>query len=560
MVRKARVKAYQRSIPFTISVAAVLAAGIGVPVPPVVAQTLRPAIVTDGPLPPLRRPAPRRPDPQVLPEPEVAASSRPPRAAVADEPGAAPDGDEDEALAPTGLRPALRDGIAEHETGPLAAVDGPEAEPATYDNPDGTSAAAWDARTPEDAAVIERPPAGYDPELYRAEIGPLVDRRPERLYRFEPWQQRGIRVGSFVALPSVDVGAAWLSNVFRSHPPRWDIAFDLRPTLRLVSAWRTHALELRATGGLSYFDRFASEDDRAWQLEARGRLDVTRQTSVAGLLIHDVAQESRGTLEHRLRGGPRADVITDQAAVDLRHQFNRLTIGLRASVLTREVADTTTADGLRISNRDRNLTATEEAVRATWTFKPTLQGFVETAVNQRELRAAPMSDGISRNSSGERVRLGVGFGNTSQIVRGEASVGWGQQRPDDRRLAPIDGVIVDANIAWRIDAMNALLLRANTDVIETASVGSSGGFLRRGSVEWRHAFLKPLIGTVSTGHSITSYQSIALSESLTDIGAGLEYHLAPEAMVFGRWQHSIYRTTALTGGWEGAIRASTSCE
>ena len=88
------------------------------------------------------------------------------------------------------------------------------------------------------------------------------------------------------------------------------------------------------------------------------------------------------------------DVTTDQAGVDLRQQFNRLTLGMRASVLTREVADTTAADGTQISNRDRDLTATEQAARTTWAFKPTLQAFAEVATNQRDFRAAPVSDGM----------------------------------------------------------------------------------------------------------------------------------------------------------------------
>ena len=528
-----------------------LAAGSGMPCAPAMAQTLRPAITTDGPMPALRRPKPGRADPQP-PATEDIQPTRPSRGPIVEPPGPFDDEDEDaEPQPPTGLRPAARDGVAEPETGPVAQADGPDGGPAPYENPDGANSVAWDARSPEDAAVIERPPAGYDPELHRAEFSPLADRRPERLFRFEPWQPRGIRVGGFIALPSVDIGAAWLSNIFRSQPARADQAFDLRPTLRLVSDWRAHALELRATGGFSYFDTYPREDDRAYQLEARGRIDVTRRTSIAGLVLHDVVQESRGTLEQRLRGGPRADITTDQAGVDLRHQFNRLTLGLRATVLSREVADTTAADGTRISNRDRNLTATEQAARATWTFKPTFQVFAETAINQRDFRAAPLSDGVLRNSTGERYRVGIGFGNTSQIVRGEASVGWGQQRPDDSRLATIDGVIVDANLAWRVDGMNALLLRANTDVIETSSVGSPGGFLRRGSIEWRHAFLKPLIGTAAFGASATSYEGISLEERLTDVALGLEYYIAPEAMIFTRWQHTVYRTTAGTGNWEG---------
>ncbi len=536
--------------------AAVVTASAAVVVPCTAqGQNLRPALRDDAaPLPNVK---PRTPPVARPSAPPVAAEpAAPPRlrsTAAADVPGEdtpVADQDPDSAAQPSGVRPAVRDGDTEAQLEPEAATDGMIDEPEVYRNPDGEDPVQWDSRLPEDADAFERPPAGHDRQVFGVELAPADDRRPFYLYRFEPWDPRGIRVGSFTLYPQADIGAAWVSNLFRTKPARADQALELRPTLRAVSNWSTHALEFRATGGLSFFDANPSEDDRAYALEARGRLDVSRRTQIAGSLRRDVAQEVRGTLESRLRGTSRADISTDEARLQLDHRFNRLALQIRGVAQQRLYDDTTAADGSSQNNRDRNLRATEEAARLSWTFKPTLLAFAEAGINQRRFEAAALADGIKRDSDGERYRVGIGFGNTSEILRGEVSIGYGRQTPLDLRLASIDGMVIDANLAWRVSAFTALLLRGSTDVIETSSLRSSGGFTRRAQAEVRHAFLRPLIGTASAGFSTTTYEGIVINDNLTELALGLEYYLGPEAVVFGRYQHTTLRTNAATGDYD----------
>ncbi len=521
-----------------------------------VAQTLRPALQDDAvPLPPIRpRQAQRRNVPPSLPaDDNQAAETRPVRAdADTEAAGIAAAGELDDETnpAPTGARAGIRDGeiepLAESEFVPDDSLVSTEA----YRNPDGQDAVQWDTRSAEDLQAFERPPAGFDAEAFGVELAPLDDRRPERLFRFEPWQPRGIRLGSFTVFPQADIGAAGVSNLFRSKPARADQALELRPTIRAVSNWRTHALELRASAGLSFFDENPREDDRAYMIDARGRLDVTRRTQVSAGLLREVVQESRGSLESRLRGGARADVETSEARLQLDHRFNRLSVQLRGAMRERTYEDVAQANGTVLSNRDRNERVSEEAARLTWTFKPTLSAFADAGFNQRRYEAASPVDGIKRDSDGQRYRFGIGFGNTSQVLRGEASIGYGLQTPRDGRLAAVDGMIVDANLAWRVSGLTAVLLRASSDIVETSSLSSSGGITRRGQVEVRHAFLRPLIGSAFAGFSTTSYQGIVINENLTELGLAVEYYLAPEAVLFGRYQHTALRTNAQSGDWD----------
>ena len=73
------------------------------------------------------------------------------------------------------------------------------------------------------------------------------------------------------------------------------------------------------------------------------------------------------------------------------------------------------------------------------------------------------------------------------------SAGWGRQRPSDGHLSEIEGVIVDANLAWRASAFTTLLLTAQSNFIDTTAIGSPGALSRQVGLEARHAFRRQLI-------------------------------------------------------------------
>jgi hypothetical protein len=408
---------------------------------------------------------------------------------------------------------------------------------------DGMDAASQDARDPDDVAAFERPPAGFDPEAFSIEIEPILDRRPARLARFEPFQPVGVRMGTFTVFPEAEIAFAAFDNVFRSSSGvRRDVALDVGPTVRAVSNWRVHALEFRATGISTFHNQFPTEDDRAIGLEARGRIDVSRRTNVELLAAYDRAQELRGSINAASAAGDRTEYDTTRAAVTFNHRFNRLALQFRGSITDTDYQPVDAGGGIVVSNDSRDQTQREAAVRLSWSFKPTLAVFGEAVANTRAYKAAP-SDGISRDSSGERVRVGVSFGTTGQILRGEVAIGHAQQRFDDQRLAGIDGVILDANLAWRVNGLTSVLFTARSDIGESTLAGSGGALSQTVGAEVRHAFRRRLIGTAGISLAKLDYEGISLHERGITGLAGLEYFVNREVTLFGRYQHVDFESS-----------------
>jgi hypothetical protein len=408
-----------------------------------------------------------------------------------------------------------------------------------------------DTRPPADLEPFQNPPAGYDPLLFQVEdIDPATtDRRPARLARFEPYDPIGMRIGSFVFFPEAEIAGLWTDNVLSSPDARSDKAAEIKTTSRLVSNWSMHALELRGTSLNSFYDDFPSEDDRAWGIEARARLDFSRRTNLQAIVGRDKSQEDRSAIDAN-QVGDRANVTVDRAEAALNHRFNRLSFQLRGAV-----SDATYSETNGASNRDRDTLETTQAVRAAWEFKPTLSVFAEEELNQREKRALP-ADGISRDSKGSRTRVGLDFGATGAVLRGTISVGYGEQTPDDPRLSSVDAFLFDANLAWRPTEITSFLLTARSDIYETVTFDSGGVVSHTLGLEARHAFRRFLIGSAGVVYTHYDYDATPYKEDQLVTFAGLEYYASPELVLFTRYQHLDFASNDGDGDYQlNEIRA-----
>jgi len=379
------------------------------------------------------------------------------------------------------------------------------------------------------------------------ETNPVFANRPFALFDPEPFVPLGMRLGSFTLFTGVETDGDYNSNLFASPVPLGDYSLEVRPTARLVSNWSTHAVEVRAAGDLTFHDKYPTEDDRAYIVEGLGRLDVTRRTNLQGAISREYAQESRNAINASSLGS-RPNITVDRGRAALNHRFNRLSVQLRGGIVDTSYS-TDVFDGVVQSNSDRDYNLYEEAVRPQWEFMPTLSVFTDIALNQRDYQIPAFTDGIIRSSTGERYRAGVSFGTVGEILRGDVSLGYGRQTPDNPTLEVIDGLLIDANLTWRVMPLTTLLFTATTDVAETTTVDSGGVMERTYGLEARHSFATRLVGIAGLGFFTRDFVGAGIHENQLTAATGLEYYLSRQAVLFGRYQHTVFDTTSPNGNY-----------
>ncbi len=464
------------------------------------------------------------------------------------QPGVAAD-----ARVPVDTRPMMlrrreqADGETEPPVSEDLAVDGhmETAEPVVV--LDGREEVIDDPRLPADRAAFLAPPAGYDALAFQIELSPAADGRPKNLARFEPYQPVGQRSGSWVVFPTVEVGIGATGNVYRSTNARPDLIFDVRPTLLAVTDWQRHAVQVQATGLGSAYQTNSTENDRAYAFELRGRLDVTRQANIEVLAAHSLDQEARSATFAPADAAKRAPYATDKVAMAFNQGIGRLSVQLRGAVTEIDYQPVPTYSGAILSNDERDLTSRDAALRAAWSFSPTLALFAELAGNTQSYRTAP-ADGIGRDSTGDRARVGLSFGTQSQIWRGEIALGYGHQRARDGRMADVEGMLVDANLAWRPTQLTSLLFNARTDFLTSTVPGQGGATQRNGGIELRHAFLRQLNGVAGVSLQVVDYQGLPLREETLTGELGAEYYVSKSTALLARYSHAVLTSTAPGGG------------
>jgi hypothetical protein len=399
-----------------------------------------------------------------------------------------------------------------------------------------------DMRSPEDIRAFVNEPGGYDPLLLEAdEINPVFSASNFQGFLLDPFPPIGTKIGSFLLFTTVESDVDYNSNVFASPDAEGDTALEVRPAARLTSNWSRHALEFRASGDFSFHDRFPLENDRAYLLETLGRVDVTSFTNFQGFAAHEEAQESRSAINAQ-SAGTRPNIVVDRLRGAFNQRFNRLAVQLRGAKIDTSYGDDL-IDGVVQSNADRNFTLYEQAVRPRWEFSPYFFVFSDIAFNQRDYDVPADTDGIMRTSSGQRYRAGVSFGDVSQILRGTISLGYGKQTPNSPELPVIDGLLLDADLAWQISPLTVLNFTATSEVAETITAGSGGVMERTYGLEARHAFTRYIVGSAGVGYMTRDFVGAAITEDQFTAGTGVEYFMNQWAVLFARYQHTDFQST-----------------
>lgn len=450
-----------------------------------------------------------------------------------------------------GQRGIVEDGDLDQSEQPAAAVDGVLDTPEPLEPVDGVDTSLVDTRSADEIALFSNPPSPPDPLLYQIEdINPITDnRKTARLFRQEPYDPVGIKIGSFVLFPELDLGSSYYSNVFHAPSAVSDFTFDAIPSARLVSNWSRHALEFSATGVLSFYNQYTTEDDRDYELEARGRLDITSRANIQALISRQQSFEDRSALDAS-SVGTRAKIIEDRAEAAYNQRFNRLSLQFRGSVNDYTYGPTE-YDDVVTNNNDRDYTQYEEAARVMWELKPSLSPFVEVAINHRDYAEAAQSDGLNRTSNGQRYRVGISFGNNGEIVRGEVSLGYGIQTPEDSRLHPVDGLLIDANATWRITPLTSILFNAVTDVSETTTADVGGAFYHYAGIEVRHELRSYLIASAGLIYSNQNSQDGVINDNEFRETLGLEYYADRNTVLYARYAHVNFDGVGVPNDYTG---------
>lgn len=389
-------------------------------------------------------------------------------------------------------------------------------------------------------AVLPIPPPEYfdysastpPPTLPPPNTFPLgmLPQKPLPIAAPDPYAALGIRAGSFLLLPSLDLSGGYNSSPEHLSGTPGSSFFVAAPELQVRSDWERHSLTADISGSYTWYgadDLVPSLNVPYLNSKIDGRIDVSRDTQILLENRVIVATDNPGSpnnLTQLAQLPPNTDV---GGTLGVNQQFNRLTFTLKGTIDRATYDESVLTDGQTASNADRNFDQYAGILRVGYELDPGLKPFVEVEGDERIHDEEYDRNGLQRDSVGSSVKVGSAVDLFGSLT-GEMAIGYLERSYQDPTLPNISGLIGDGTLIWQATALTTAKLTAASQVYETVVDGASGEFSRDVNLQVDHAFRSWLIGTVKAGFGTDEYVGSGLNDYRYFLSIGLTYKFTRE--------------------------------
>lgn len=348
----------------------------------------------------------------------------------------------------------------------------------------------------------------------------------------DPFGALGIRAGSFVLRPAIEVWGGFDSNPARVPGGTGSPLIVISPELLARSDWERHELTAAIKG--SYADYPAVPLGNRPTLDARvdGRIDASKDTRILleGRYIIGTDYPGSPNLPAGIAKLPIFETVGGTLGVA--QNFNRFDVVLKTTFDRTQWQPSLLTDGSTDSNADRNLDQYGAQLRASYELTPGLKPFIEVDADTRIHDLAIDRNGFARNSNGIAGQAGTAF-ELSRLLLGEVSIGYLSRLYNDPHLPDINGLIANGSLAWTATALTTARLAVRSAADESVIPGISGVFRRDTEIDIDHAFRRWLIATVRLGAGLDDYVGSDRQDHRWLASLGIVYKLTRSVQIKG---------------------------
>jgi hypothetical protein len=384
---------------------------------------------------------------------------------------------------------------------------------------------------------------------------------PERTS--ESMEPRGGRVGSFVILPSIELGTAFDSNVFATtNNEQSDVIFSVLPAVRARSDLASPVrLNFDAVGVVNRFVDNDSEDtegylishDGSWEIPALGE-----QSFIKWGLANARDWQDRGSPDDVTGAAEPTIIHTSLGYAGFQYKPGPLSISPRVSARYVDLDDVTASNGTNINNDDRDRWIYREGLRVGYEFLRGYEAFVRGTVNQRRYENTPDDAGFNRDSNGWESVGGVRIGLT-EITSFEAYAGYLSQSYDDSRLSDVSGMSFGGRLNWSPRREWQFAASVDRTVEETILTDFSGYLATTYAISAYYQLMPALRFDARLGYSTFDFERIPGStaqdreDDMITGQIGVRYYLTPNYYVRASWVQNAYSSNVPSSDYDRSI-------
>lgn len=321
----------------------------------------------------------------------------------------------------------------------------------------------------------------------------------------------GARMGGFLLFPSLGVSMQYNDNIFAEESNTVDDFITvISPQLLMRSDWNRHMLEFSGGADIARYIDNSREDYEHYNVGARGRVDVLRDTHLRAGVNYQALTEERGSPDDA-RGINPTEYSVLTPSIGAFHRFNRVSLDVDGRLARLDYENTRTSTGI-IDNQGRDRKRYEAAFRAGYEIIPQYEAFLRVTLNRIRYDEAVDRLGFDRDSDGYEIVAGTRIDLTG-ILFGDVFAGYRSQNYDDPRLRTVSGLSFGGELTWNVTGLTTVKASLSRTVEETTLSGASG-FLSTtvgGSID--HELLRNLLVGARLSYTLNDYEGIAREDA-----------------------------------------------
>jgi hypothetical protein len=366
-------------------------------------------------------------------------------------------------------------------------------------------------------------------------------------------QAPGVAIGTMTLRPSVsqNIGVE-RSDDGKTNASRLYLQTALKGAL--TSDWSSHQLTVNGEGNFFRTISGQTNDDPTFKIDALLRLDVTRDTTANLKAGFSHARET-ATSANAIEGASvQAGIDQYLTGADIRHDFGRLRATIGADLVRSVYSDAVLANGMRISQADRDNIGLGLRGRIGYEISPALIPFIEIASERMVHDLAIDSFGYRRDLTTYKAKAGAEI-DLGEKLRGELAGGYARTDFQDNRLGRIAAFTLDGNATWspRRGTDVAIGLATDFEPSTTAGVGGAVTYALRGEIS--QTVMRDLVARANATTTWRDYASQAIADqTVIATGAGLTWGLSRYLDLAGDVAWEVTRQK--TGPESGVFRAT----
>lgn len=371
----------------------------------------------------------------------------------------------------------------------------------------------------------------------------------------QDYKPLGIRAGSFMLHPGIQLAAEFSDNVFFTREDKQsDTIYHIRPYINAQSTWSRHSLNISLAADIARYHKYDFRNYEDYFLTVSGRVDVKNRSAFSYGAQYMHLHEGLDNRDSEQGFEPtRYDLYGANIGYD--HTFNRLSLGAGIRWARMNFDNALALDGDVINNEDRDRDVLAWSADAGYQFKADMAAFARYTGYKTNYDQELDRNGYARSGNGYSLDGGMRFTLTGKL-NGDVYAGYRSRSYDSPVLPDTSGWGFGGGLAWTPTYLTSIYGRFDSAIQETTD-GNSSGYLRNlYSVRVDHELTRFLQINGIASYSNNDYQLIDSApddarswDKIYRAGLGLSWFINRHLFLSASYDWSKLKTDAPEGGY-----------